>query len=109
MTDDLNPSARHEKIDGCAADNMIIEIYRTIPRMQAQLEHICERVDTTAKKLDERMDGLEGKIDDLTSWKYRILGGVATLAFLLAGFKLVSEQVHVSIGSNPNAPSGATL
>jgi hypothetical protein len=107
MTDDRNRNLHAHACDFSGASavngnsmgsemcqNMLVEIFRAVPRMQAQLEHIEESVDSTRTKVDD----LSRKVEDLTSWKNRILGGVAVLAFLWAGMKLVSDYVHVSVG-----------
>ena len=74
--------------------NMLVEIFRAVPRMQAKLEHIEESVDSTRR----HVESLGRKVEDLTSWKNRILGGVAVVAFLWAGLKLLSDYVHISVG-----------
>ena len=112
MTDDRNNHTRAHACDlgGTSAEhglgiggemcqNMLVEIFRAVPRMQAQLEHIEESVDSTRTKVDD----LSRKVEDLTCWKNRVLGGVAVIAFLWAGMKLVSDYVHVSVGKVASA------
>lgn len=81
---------------GDMGQNILLDIYRAVPRIEAKLEHLEEAADSTKKK-----------VDDLTSWKNRVLGGVAVLAFLWAGMKLLSDYIHISIGSNAS-PAQAT-
>jgi len=76
------------------SQNMLVEIFRAVPRMQAQLEHIEASVDSTRR----HVESLGRRVENLTSWKHRILGGVAVLAFLWAGVKLLSDYVHISVG-----------
>jgi len=84
------------QFDGDMGQNILLDIYRAVPLIEAKLEHLEEAADSTKKK-----------VDDLTSWKNRVLGGVAVLAFLWAGMKLLSDYIHISIGSNAS-PAQAT-
>jgi hypothetical protein len=51
--------------------SILLDIYRSVPRIEAELEHLEGAANSTRKK-----------VDDLTSWKNRILGGAVVLAFL---------------------------
>jgi hypothetical protein len=53
------------------AQNMLLQLYQTVPRLEEKLNGIMETVDST-----------KAKVDDLATWKSRILGGVAVLAFI---------------------------
>ncbi|SEM28847.1 hypothetical protein SAMN02800694_0520 [Luteibacter sp. UNCMF331Sha3.1] len=98
--------------------NMLVEIFRAIPRMQAQLEHVeasvastrrhveavprmqaqLEHIEASVESTRRHVEILGRKVENLTSWKHRILGGVAVLAFLWAGLKLLSDYVHIRVG-----------
>lgn len=85
------------QVGGDMGQSILLDIYRAVPRIEAKLEHLEEAADSTKKK-----------VEDLTIWKNRILGGVAVLAFLWAGMKLLSDYIHISIGKDSSSVQAAS-
>ena len=92
------PGGNANGVGGDMSQSMLMEIFRAIPRIETKLEHLEDTLNSTKKK-----------VDDLNSWKNRILGGAAVLVFLIgstwAVAKGVSEYVHVTFGKEQPAPS----
>lgn len=99
------------------------EHYRRIVESQHVTQTLME-IQGTLARLDERtgamknsLDGLKGKVEDLVSWKSKILGGAITLGAILAvlaslitfavtklsGYVSFHEPTHHGI-SAPQAP-----
>jgi hypothetical protein len=86
------PDAYRLAIDKDHALSMLMSMQQTLGEVCNELKHV-----------NNSLDGLSAKVDKLSHWQSRVLGGVAVIICLWAVFSIFHDDVHFG----PTSEKGA--
>lgn len=94
-----------DNVSSLSDDRMLVDIYQTVTRLEAQALHLKERFERFEGKAELQLDSIEGKINKLEHWKTWVVasaGAIIVIMGLVGGGVgyLLNKGIDVYVAMN---------